>query len=592
PFEQAAAWVGGDGEVPRAAPWWQCAEALADVTEEEEAVLRYIERSVAEFDDGVAPADLYGSGPWSMRGLGAAAAMGVEQLSFTSSRYHLAFCGYAAASVLMRCPAYTVRLRRILRQVIEAMLAHRTWGYMGAYWPGPGTQSRPFGCEENVMWTGHLLQLVTMYEALTGDPSYRRPGGIVARDAAGAPADATDTVALAELCARAMRQNVVGGMCCEPGLVFFQCQNHCHLGFRLLEGIVRARGSADGCLGTPDITYSAETERWERFALQNLAAPMRTGAFKVAMVADKSSAGVQIPFGHPGSDGWCLAWYFPWARSAGTPSAIWWSVVQPQLASYGYSFSAGPAPARGCAPSAGSRCGCSAGKGAAARGGRRESPGANDCCLTLDIPPGAWMAQLLPAAAQAGDLDSFARLRASLLRAHGDERRTAHGERELRLRVGPEWSTGSTANFLLGLASAAAPGLLRRLALEGPAPEPWCTPELRAVAPAAVGVFRARVEPNAGGVDVVLGLLVPAGVGTVELRLARAGEVVGVAVARAEGLEVRSTSAEGLPAGEATVVMSLAASAAGGHGRLELRVAVRTASGAGARGLGATLQEA
>jgi hypothetical protein len=45
-----------------------------------------------------------------------------------------------------------------------------------------------------------------------------------------------------------MRINATGGVPCEPGLVFFQCQNHPQCGLRLLEvmGAVPVRNRVDG----------------------------------------------------------------------------------------------------------------------------------------------------------------------------------------------------------------------------------------------------------------------------------------------------------------------------------------------------------
>jgi len=70
----------------------------------------------------------------------------------------------------------------------------------------------------------------------TGDARYRQPHGIRAVSTQGEE-HTTDTMQLAELCARAMDGNASGGMCCEPGLVFFQCNNHPCVSFRLLEGM-------------------------------------------------------------------------------------------------------------------------------------------------------------------------------------------------------------------------------------------------------------------------------------------------------------------------------------------------------------------
>ena len=113
----------------------------------------------------------------------------------------------------------------------------------------------------------------------------------------------TDTIELARLCAQAMDGNASGGMCCEPGLVFFQCNNHPCLAFRLLEG-----------LGLGD--FEKQRERWETQALSMFHAPVRSAGFKIFVVADTQRVLAGTPFGHLGGDGWNLTYYFAWARNS------------------------------------------------------------------------------------------------------------------------------------------------------------------------------------------------------------------------------------------------------------------------------------
>jgi hypothetical protein len=94
---------------------------------------------------------------WAMLGAGKA---GGTQFGFTSIRYHLSFLGYAAAFACSRTPCYQGLLRKILDDVIEHLLDHRCWCYMRVYWKGADRD--PFFCSENIMYSGHLLQLVTM----------------------------------------------------------------------------------------------------------------------------------------------------------------------------------------------------------------------------------------------------------------------------------------------------------------------------------------------------------------------------------------------------------------------------------------------
>ena len=205
---------------------------------------------------------------WSMTG-------GDRQLGFTAVRYHLSFCGYAASAASLRTPAYPNQVHDILTSVIDEMMRHHTWSYMPVYWSGE--DAAPFKCRENVMWSGHVLHLAALLEAQTGDDRYRKPGGLVAVGKDGEK-HVSDVMSLAQLTADAMRHNPIGGMPCEPGLVFFQCQNHPHVAFRLLEGI---------CLG---VDFSDVRRRFEDIAFKQMRSPTDVGAFKLLVKSREGMA--------------------------------------------------------------------------------------------------------------------------------------------------------------------------------------------------------------------------------------------------------------------------------------------------------------
>ena len=230
--------------------------------------------------------------------------VGGQQYGMYSIRYQAAFAGYAFAALGMRIPACPAITGAGLRCAIDHLLDRRAWAYVSGYWkdkpwfPDPVT-------EENIMYSGHLLQLVVMYEAMTGDDRYRTQGFDFVWD------EKTrihyTTLTLAEAIVRQMRRNECGGVACEPGLVFLPCNNHPQLALLLLEKLG---------LGN----WSAERRKWETWALDSYAAPLGQGGIRLAYYLP---ARAFIPAGHPGLDGWSLLWYQPWASDAGHPASIW-----------------------------------------------------------------------------------------------------------------------------------------------------------------------------------------------------------------------------------------------------------------------------
>ena len=98
----------------------------------------------------------------------------VRQFGLFARRYNIAFAGYAAAALGMRGNvAEKATVGRILGNCIERMLRRDVWAYSQAksYWGAKPWAPDP--CyRENVMYTGHLLQLLALYECFTGDRRY------------------------------------------------------------------------------------------------------------------------------------------------------------------------------------------------------------------------------------------------------------------------------------------------------------------------------------------------------------------------------------------------------------------------------------
>ena len=627
--------VGVGGGAP---PWWSDPPA---VTEAEMELLRFFSRITwrlgGDPESGGAAARLarwrgaWGAarragGTWGMVGGGKA---GGTQLGFTSIRYHVAFVAYAVALVGSRTPAFQGLQRRTLGACLAMLLQYEVWSYCKTYWRGQ--EARPFECGENIMWTGHVLQTAVLYEALLGDARLRRRGGLVARDGASGEQHASGTLGLGRRIARAMRENPTGGVACEPGCVFWPCQNHPHVALVMLEALLSEGGDVGGggaaahaprcasghamavadyrggayaggwhcdqcgkggrALGTDErwfcrecstdtcfechprpgdgdgaeVTWGAERERFERWALSSMRAPVRTGAIQMVHLQHVGPRGLGLAFGHAGMDGWALSWYAPWARSLEAVRRMWFGVAR-ELVPWqllGGVDDAVDAAAAAAAPAAAP----SSDEAAEVARRRAAVPEASSaappsvCCATVNIPTSTWAASLYPLAVQVAD-GGAARAIRTWLEAHfvrrggggGAEAVTPEpvggragaggaGERHdeplpagcARVREGVEWAVGSSANYLLGLAlEAGGAGRLRDTTWQ-PLPRAYFRgPLVHEVLPTTTDVYRAFRRRNDS--EIVLELRPAGAVGArvvveVLLRNVPSG---GVAAVRAE----------------------------------------------------------
>lgn len=232
---------------------------------------------------------------------------GKLQFGLSSTRYHIAFAGYAAAALGIRGdPEQKAAVGRILENCISRYLKREVWAYSQAesYWGKKPWAPDP--CyRENVMYTGHLLQLLALYECFTGNRKYWTGGFDFVWNA---KTRVHYTVQkLIDVTVEQMRAGN-GGVTCEPGLLFFPCNNHPHFALKLF-----AR------LGHGD--WSAESKRWERWALTHYYRPMLGGG--VLNLVCHTKTGIFYPRGYSGLDAWSILWYEPWAGNRGTALALW-----------------------------------------------------------------------------------------------------------------------------------------------------------------------------------------------------------------------------------------------------------------------------
>jgi hypothetical protein len=373
--------------------------------------------------------------------------IGGGQYGIFSIRYQAAFAGYAAAALGMRTPAYPALTQRILESTVEHLVDRSAWRYVGSYWKDKPWYPDPCA-RENIMYSGHLLQLMALHEALSGDRRYRTAGVDLVWD------DTTafhyTTLSLAEVTVRQMRENPSGGVACEPGLIFFPCNNHPQIALRLLEG-----------MGLGD--WTTERRKWESWALRSYSASLGGGAFSL-LYQQKSR--MFVPRGHPGLDGWSLLWYMPWAANPGSPPQIWTEARKH------IDMDQFPPLAAGDASSTADQRGAT-------------------CCNPVQVPPSAVASFLAPAARACGDAETATRLEAWL---DAGFQRTEKGR--TWLATNPEWQIGVTANR--ALSAALANGSDLRGLVQRPLPRDWFAgPLLARVDPPETPVYAARRDGDA-----------------------------------------------------------------------------------------------
>ena len=236
--------------------------------------------------------------------------IGGSQHGIFAKRYNLAFAGYAAVALGMRGDADArARAGRILGNCIQRMIKSDVWGYSQSrsYWGRKPWAPDP--CyRENVMYTGHLLQLLAYYELVTGDRRYHRDGGgwdFVWKNGRRVHYDVEKLIGVT---VEQMRKGPNGGITCEPGLMFFACNNHPHVALAVFSS-----------LGYGD--WSKDAARWERWALDHYLSPALGGGSLNFLYHVRSNA--FYPRGQNAFDGWSLLWYAAWASDVRTPEALW-----------------------------------------------------------------------------------------------------------------------------------------------------------------------------------------------------------------------------------------------------------------------------
>lgn len=218
-----------------------------------------------------------------------------DQLGVTALRYQIAFAGYGCAAMAGKTPAYHELVQEQLGDLCQRQIDVRTWYYVTKYWKY--ADDLPDPCEyENVMYTGHLAQLMCLYELFTGDMRYSEDGwDFVWRD--GRSTHYTLGKAVAHLHALS-QASPNGGISCEPGLIFAMCNNHSAIAMHVFD-LVHGTHYADA------------TPRWFEWMSTHYRNGM-PGASAFLYIVYSQRLEMFLPVGDVGGDGWTLGWGNVW----------------------------------------------------------------------------------------------------------------------------------------------------------------------------------------------------------------------------------------------------------------------------------------
>lgn len=173
------------------------------------------------------------------------------QGGFDAYRYQLAMMAYTVHLANYHyTPAWRDGPQLISEKLIEKMMRFDVWSFWemtsrGAKQFDPSLAALSEGwrdpvVRQNIMYSGHLFQMVATYGMLYDSARYEQPGALtfvynpVGRGL-GKEEYPYDTLKLAEVMLEQFDANGYAGIECEPNAIFVECNQHPILAFRLLD---------------------------------------------------------------------------------------------------------------------------------------------------------------------------------------------------------------------------------------------------------------------------------------------------------------------------------------------------------------------
>ncbi len=169
----------------------------------------------------------------------------VDEQGISACRYSVAFSAYfLAVEQYHKFPAWQENIKPAYDRLINRMIEKRIWQYWEHESPGvtkfEPNMDRPYPAMKdpvayrNIMYSGHLGQMINLYQMLYNDRKWDEPGAIVFTWD-----DTTKFVynnkSLQEVMFLQMINNSVPGIECEPNAIFPACNTHPMLSWLLYD---------------------------------------------------------------------------------------------------------------------------------------------------------------------------------------------------------------------------------------------------------------------------------------------------------------------------------------------------------------------
>jgi hypothetical protein len=169
----------------------------------------------------------------------------LDQVGITASRYTLAFSVYfLAAEQYHKLPAWDGAIKPGMDRIIQKMFQRPVWEYWSRdsagvtkFEPLMNQPYAPFSdpiAYRNIMYSGHVSQMINLYQMLYNERKWDRPGSIVLKWD-----EKTkflyDNASLQDAMFMQFIKNPVPAIECEPNAVFPACNTHPILGWKLYD---------------------------------------------------------------------------------------------------------------------------------------------------------------------------------------------------------------------------------------------------------------------------------------------------------------------------------------------------------------------
>lgn len=242
------------------------------------------------------------------------------QGGFDAYRYQLAMMSYTLSLVQYHyTPAYRELTQATDARLIDKMLLFDVWGFWeltsrGAKSFDPDLKELGEGWidpvkRQNIMYSGHLFQMINTHQMLYADGRYDQPGSVrFVYEPAGRGMGRQDFVydnhSLAKVLADQFRESGWKGIECEPNAIFPECNQHPLLGFALYD---RRHGT--------DYFKTISAAYKRQFDDLNYVDPKTSSFMMMYMVRQEKTVPAQMAWADGWSGSFMHAWYKPQVES-------------------------------------------------------------------------------------------------------------------------------------------------------------------------------------------------------------------------------------------------------------------------------------